>query len=213
MIARSRIARMGFALALAVAAQSQAQTAGPYRRGIDVMDYAFVIDLPDTGSVIRGDADITFRRTARIDTLVLDLREMRVTRVTLEDRPRRYTRDDSTIRISLPRGDTGTFRVGVTYTGKVSDGLIVQRDSARRWTYFADNWPNRARFWLPTVDHPSDKATVTFSVRGPTNRTVVANGALLQRQTTGTGRRARTMTRWRESKPIATYLMVIAAAP
>jgi aminopeptidase N len=200
-----------FALGAPVAAE--AQGAAPYRRGIDVLDYAFSIELPDTGTMIRGDAMVTFRRTARIDTLVLDLHQLRVTRVTLEDRARRFARTDSTIRVPLPRGDTGTFRVRVVYSGQVTDGLIARKDSAGRWTYFGDNWPNRARFWLPTVDHPSDKATVTWSVRAPVGRTVVANGSQIQRLTTGRGRSARTTTRWRESKPIATYLMVIAAAP
>jgi aminopeptidase N len=184
-----------------------------YRPGIDVLDYAFLIDLPDTGATIRGDAMITLRRTARVDTLVLDLRALRVTRVTVDGRVRRYTRDDSTIRISMPRGDSGTFRVGVQYAGRVTDGLIARRDSARRWTYFGDNWPNRARHWLPTVDHPSDKATVTWSVTGPRGRTVVANGTLVETRTTGTGRRARVTTRWREAKPIPPYLMVIGAGP
>jgi aminopeptidase N len=184
-----------------------------YRPGIDVLDYAFTIDLPDTGSVIRGDAMLTVRRTARVDTLVLDLLRLRVTRVTIDDRVRRFRRTDSTIMIPLPRGDTGHYRVRVAYSGRVTDGLIARRDSARRWTYFADNWPNRARHWIPTVDHPSDKATVTWTVRGPATRTVVANGSRLERRTSGTGRRARATTRWRESKPIATYLMVIAAAP
>lgn len=184
-----------------------------YRPGVDVLDYLFTIELPDTGATIRGDATLTVRRTARVDSLVLDLHDLRVTRVLLDGRTRRFVRDDSTIRILLPRGSTGTFRVAVQYSGRVTDGLIVRRDSARRWTYFGDNWPNRARHWLPTVDHPSDKATVSWVVRGPRGRTVVANGALQETTTSGTGRRARVTTRWRESKPIPTYLMVIAAAP
>jgi aminopeptidase N len=184
-----------------------------YRPGIDVLDYIFAIDLPDTGTTIRGDAMLTVRRRARADSLVLDLRQLKVTRVLLDGRTRRYVRDDSTIRIGLPRGDSGTYRVSVQYNGKVTDGLIARRDSAKRWTYFGDNWPNRARHWLPTVDHPSDKATVTWVVRGPRGRTVVANGALVETSTIGTGRRARVMTRWREAKPIPTYLMAIAAAP
>ena len=184
-----------------------------YRPGIDVLDYLFTLELPDTGATIRGDATVTVRRTARVDSLVLDLRDLRVTRVLLDGRTRRFVRDDSTIRILLPRGSDGTFRIGVQYNGRVTDGLIVRRDSARRWTYFGDNWPNRARHWLPTVDHPSDKATVTWVVRGPRGRTVVANGSLQETTTSGTGRRARVTTRWRSSRPIPTYLMVIAAAP
>ena len=204
----------------AVAPATQAQTPvldsaawHTYRPGIDVLDYLFTLELPDTGATIRGDATLTVRRTARADSLVLDLHDLRVTRVLLDGRARRFVRDDSTIRILLPRGSTGTFRVGVQYSGRVTDGLIVRRDSARRWTYFGDNWPNRARHWLPTVDHPSDKATVTWVVRGPRGRTVVANGSLQETTTSGTGRRARVTTRWRSTRPIPTYLMVIAAAP
>jgi len=200
-------------LALLAAASLQAQEPRPYRAGVDVLDYAITIDLPDTGSVIRGDVMLTVRRTARLDTLVLDLRGLRVTRVAVDDRTRRIRRTDSTIHIPLPRGDSGTFRVRVVYGGKVTDGLIVRRDSLRRWTYFGDNWPNRARFWIPSVDHPSDKATVTWTVRAARNRTVVANGRLQDTRTIGTGRARRTVTRYREAKPIATYLMVIAAAP
>jgi aminopeptidase N len=190
-----------------------AQDVHPYRPGIDVLDYAFVITLPDTGSHIRGDAMLTFRRTARVDTLVLDLRDLRVTRVLVDERVRRFRRTDSTIHIPLPRGDSGHFRVDVAYDGPVTDGLIVRRDSAGRWTYFGDNWPNRASYWLPTIDHPSDKATVTWSVNAPVSRTVVANGMRFQRSVSGTGARARATTRWREAMAIPTYLMVIAAAP
>ena len=201
------------AVLLGATARADAQETHPHRPGIDVLDYAFVITLPDTGAHIRGDAMLTFRRTAAVDSLVLDLRDLRVTRVMVDDRVRRFRRTDSTIHIPLPRGDTGTFRAHVAYDGRVTDGLIARRDSAGRWTYFGDNWPDRARFWLPTVDHPSDKATVTWSVNAPVSRTVVANGMRFQRGVAGTGARARATTRWREAMAIPTYLMVIAAAP
>ncbi|MEX2179951.1 MAG: M1 family metallopeptidase [Gemmatimonadaceae bacterium] len=190
-----------------------AQGASPYRPGIDVLDYLISITLPDTGASIRGDVMLTVRRTARVDTLVLDLRDLQVTRTTVDDRVRRFRRTDSTVHIPLPPGDSGTFRVQVLYGGRVTDGLIVRQDSLRRWTYFGDNWPNRARHWIPSVDHPSDKATVNWVVRGPRGRTVVANGTLIETRTTGTGRAARVVTRWQQAQPIPTYLMVIAAAP
>jgi aminopeptidase N len=200
-------------LVLAVSAVSGAQQVHPYRPGVDVLDYAITLDLPDTGAVIRGDVVLTVRRTAPLDTLVLDLRELRVTRVAVNDRERRARRTDSTIHVPLPPGDTGTFRVRVAYGGRVTDGLIVRRDSLRRWTYFGDNWPNRARYWIPSVDHPSDKATVSWTVRAPRGRTVVANGTLVDTRDIGTGRARRTQTRYRTSLPISTYLMVVAAAP
>jgi aminopeptidase N len=216
MVIGIRYSVLGFCVALMqliVPGRADGQGMHPYRPGIDVLSYAITLDLPDTGSVIRGDALLTVRRTARVDTLVLDLRALRVSRVMVNDRERRARRTDSTIHVPLPRGDSGTFRVRVAYSGRVTDGLIVRRDSLRRWTYFGDNWPNRARFWIPSVDHPSDKATVSWTVRAPASRTVVANGTLVDTKTTGTGRARRTTTRWREAKPIPTYLMVIGAAP
>ena len=207
-----RLAALGVWMTLAAPA-GLAQEQHPYRPGVDVLDYAISLGLPDTGATIQGDATLTVRRTAQLDTLVLDLRDLRVTRITVDDRARRFRRTDSTIHIPLPAGDTGTFRVRVVYGGRVTDGLIVRRDSLGRWTYFGDNWPNRARYWIPSVDHPSDKATVTWSVRGPRGRTVVANGSLVETRMTGTGRNSRVVTRWRQSQPISTYLLVIAAAP
>src|SRR5207245_6606077 len=92
----------------------------------------------------------------------------------------------------------------------LTDGLIVRTDSAGRWTYSGDNWPNRARHWIPSIDHPSDKATVTWRVRANDAMSVVANGKLISRKSIGGGR---SETVWREGSRIAPYLMVIAAAP
>lgn len=206
------------ALALAVGSagraggqQAQSSAASPYRRGIDVLDYQLSLDLPERGNVIRGHALLTVRRTAPVDTLVLDLLKLDVDSVTVDGRRVAVGRTQSEIRIPLPAGAVGsTFNVGVGYHGAVEDGLIVRTDSAGRWTGFGDNWPNRGRNWIPSVDHPSDKATVTWIVSAPSERTVVANGLLEGRTALPNGR---TRTRWRESHPVPVYVMVIAAAP
>jgi aminopeptidase N len=207
---------MKYCLSLVLAlSPALAQQPAVYRPGFDVLDYAISIDLPDSGNVIRGDAMITVRRTMRGDTLTLDLVALRVERVTVDRQATGFVRTESTLLVPLPRtvGDTATFVVDVTYGGAVTDGLVARRDSAGRWTYFGDNWPNRARLWIPSIDHPSDKATVSWSVRAPSTQTVVANGALVESRVLSTGAHGRTLTRWRESVPIAPYLMVIAAAP
>jgi aminopeptidase N len=211
----ARALRRTIALCLLVGAPSFAQRIRPYRPAFDVSDYALTIDLPDTGATIRANAVITVTRTARSDTLVLDLLDLDVSKVTVDGRTARFTRSPGTIAIPLPRksGATPRFVVSVDYGGAVVDGLIARSDSAGRWTYFGDNWPNRARHWIPSIDHPSDKATVTWRVRAPVGRTVVANGRLVsKRQVTEAGE-PRIEWVWRESRPIAVYLMVIAAAP
>jgi aminopeptidase N len=209
---RRRFALAAVALSAAALEPTQAQKSRPYRPAFDVADYAITLDLPDTGSTIQANATITVARTERADTLRLDLLDLDVTRVTVDGRAAAFARAADGIDVVLPqrRSTSATFVVGVDYGGAVKDGLIVRQDSAGRWTYFGDNWPNRARHWIPSIDHPSDKATVTWRVRAPASRTVVANGTLVSRKPMPDDR---VETVWRESKPIAPYLMVIAAAP
>lgn len=189
------------------------QSGGLSRPGIHVTDYAVSIDLPDSGSSINGDATLTVERTGTVDTLTLDFLKLSVSRVTINDRSAKFVRTDSTIDIPLPRGIGPSFKVRVVYAGSVTDGLIAHKDSAGRWTYFGDNWPNRARYWIPSIDRPSEKATIGWTVTAAAGQTIVANGALIESRTLPMAQRRRVLSRWRESKPITPYLMVIAAAP
>jgi aminopeptidase N len=187
-------------------------TAAPtYEPGIDVQDYAFTLELPDTGSFLRGDATVTLRRSTGVNTLRLDLVDaLVVRRVTVNDSMVPVMHANGRIEIPLSRpGDS--VRVRVVYDGVVSDGLVVRKDAAGRWTWYGDNWPNRTREWLPTVDHPSDKATVSWTILAPPARIVVANGSLVSRNPVTVRGAAMSATRWREARPIAPYLMVIAA--
>jgi aminopeptidase N len=186
-----------------------------YQPGIDVLDYELLLDLPDTGSVIEGRALLSVRRSASVDTLRLDLLRLRVDSVLVNEVAVRFRRDSARIHIPLhAAGDT--FRVAVRYGGAVTDGLIIGTDPRGRWVAFGDNWPDRARHWIPSVDHPSDKATVTWIVMAPANRRVVANGVQVEERTLGAvgpRRPPRKLTRWRLDRPIPVHLMVIAAAP
>ena len=186
-------------------------TGSSYRPGVDVLDYDVHLELPDSGLLLRGDVTVTARRAPSLATLRLDLIDSLTVR-SVEVDGWRVTATHAANVVDVPlagaRGDT--VQVRVVYDGPVHDGLVVRKDARGRWTWFGDNWPDRARQWLPTVDHPSDKATVSWTVRAPAGRTVVANGALLGAKAVGEGR---TETRWREGRPIPPSLMVIAAGP
>ena len=196
-------------------------------RPFHVSDYDLTLDLPESGKTIEGTAVLTVVRLARADTLVLDLNELRVSRVLVNGATAGFSRTAGQLRIATPGGNAGdTLKVTVAYGGAPKDGLIISTDSAGRWIAFGDNWPDRGRNWIPSIDHPSDKATVTWNVRAPSALRVVGNGQLLEesplplpRDPDGSAGRAmprampRTLTRWRESRPIPVYLMVIAAAP
>ena len=111
-------------------------TLHPYRPGIDVLHYDLSLTLPEGGNVIRGNAVLTVRRTAPVDTLVLDLLEPEVDRVDVGAGAAgagvRFGRDSATVRIPLPRGSGDTLTIAVRYHGAVTDGLVAQRGE-RHW--------------------------------------------------------------------------------
>jgi aminopeptidase N len=221
----------GAVLAAAVhAAAPYAFAQGPaavreYEPGIDARRYAFHVVIPDTGHSIAVTATLEFRRTQNVGGLRLDLESpMKVSSVKLNGREVDYSRDENSIGVALPRwnpqcalpaagdqGDACTDTVSVEAKGIPTDGLIISQDSAGNWQYFADHWPNRARNWLATIDHPSDKAAVEWRVHAPSALTVVANGVQLEKSPLP-NERARSVTVWRTARPIPTYLMVIGVA-
>ena len=196
------------------AQQSSATIGSTYEPGIDVVNYDVRLVLPDTGAFLRGDVTVTARRAPSAARLRLDLVDsMHVRDVEVNGVRARASHAGNSLEVPLPSGGGDTVRVRVVYDGTVSDGLIARKDEKGRWTWFGDNWPDRTRQWLPTVDHPSDKATVSWTVRAPERNVVVANGASLGTNHLSVGGRRLLETRWRETKPIPPYLMVIGAGP
>lgn len=200
------------------AAQSRPSKTGGSRPGIDVLHYDFRVDFSPRGidDTVRVTSTLTVARTARADSLVLDLRgAMRVDEVRVNGAVVAVTRDSASVRVPLPAGMRDTLRVSVRVHGRPTDGLIVRKDSSGTWTAFADHFPDRAREWLPTVDHPSDKATVEWTVRTPATHRVIANGELQEEtpEPATVGRPAMLVTRWRAVRPLYTAVMVIGVAP
>jgi aminopeptidase N len=198
----------------------------PYNTHIDVLHYTFQLDLRDESDTIRGVASIECSfKSKNVSAFQLDLvgaksltnatkrgaTGMLVLSVQENTRPVRFTQDSMHIFVSptqpVTSGEQRTYTI--TYQGVPADGLIISKNTFGQRTFFGDNWPNRARHWLPTVDHPSDKATCEFIVTAPNRYQVVSNGLLVEQTDVDSLRRR---THWRESTPIATKLMVIGVA-
>lgn len=195
------------------APRTDARGGGSAQPGIDVLHYDVALELPDTGAFLRGDVTVHLRRAGGVSRLRLDLVDgLRVRAVSVDGRAVAAVHRGDVLDVPLAESGDSTA-VRVTYDGVVRDGLVVRRDPRGRWTWFGDNWPDRARQWLPTVDHPSDKATVDWAVRAPTGRTVVANGELVGIRRLAGRDAGRSETRWRETRPVPTYVMVVAAGP
>lgn len=207
--------RRGVLLALAFAF---ATSLSGQRPGIDVFIYHFELQLPDTGLALRGTATVVYRETKGAgDTLVLDLVGMTVDSVVnpavAQGQTNHFVYDGKTLRIPIapaPASGALTGRVTIAYHGSPGDGLLAGSDGRGHSGLFADNWPERARYWIPTIDTPGDKSAVDFVVTAPSAWRVVANGQLLDTTTIDPGH---TRWTWRERRPIPTYTMVVAAGP
>lgn len=192
------------ALVLCVAFEAAAQNPS-----VDVLHYRVDIALVSSDS-IEATTELTVRPvTAKLDVLELDFSGLTVDGVTVEGKAAKFSRAGDKLTIKAQRGTADPFHVAVRYHGAPKDGLLLRANKHGDPSVFADNWPNRARHWIPSVDHPSDKATVEFLVTAPSALEVIANGTLVATKTLDGGR---TRTYWSEPTPIPVHCMVIGAA-
>ncbi|MEZ4425646.1 MAG: M1 family aminopeptidase [Gemmatimonadota bacterium] len=218
--------RRGCSLVAALAAvaavpQPTAAVHDPYprREGIDVEAYRFELTLSDTVDAFTGRATVTVRFTQDgVAALPLDLtgvqadgRGMTVTAVTAEGRPLTFTHVDDVldIRLAEPSVAGSRAQIVIDYHGTPTTGLHIGPNKHGERTWFSDNWPNRARAWLPTIDHVSDKAANELVVVAPAHYQVVSNGLLVEETDRADGTR---LTHWRNTVPIAPWLYVLGVA-
>jgi len=190
----------------------------PRQPGVDALHYVFRLTLGDDSNEIRGEATVNLRFVAdNVREVFLDLastsdgKGMTVSTVTRDGLPMSFTHRNNRLHIpfpsSLPVG--GEVSVIVQYRGIPVDGLRLIANMHGERTAFSENWPNRARQWLPMIDHPYDKATGEFIVTAPAHYQVVANGLLVEEVDLPTGWRR---THYRQSAPIASWLYALGMA-
>jgi aminopeptidase N len=210
------------ALTVAITTASMAPAADTYPRqlGVDALHYVFRLTvLVDASTEIQGNATAIFRLTRDgVREIAMDLaspttggRGMTVAEVQRDGTPVAFShRDDRLVLPVSADARTGreiTFRI--TYKGIPASGLRIIDNIHGERTAFSENWSNRARQWLPMIDHPYDKATGEFIVTTDARYQVVANGALMEQLDQPDGRRR---THWRESVPISSWLYAIGIA-
>jgi aminopeptidase N len=191
----------------------------PKNHNLDVINYAFELILSDDTDAIQGVATIEMRfltsdsRQLRFDLINegSDNTGMTVSGVWFEGRSLSFTHENDELLILLPTapaaGTTNLYRIA--YSGTPATGLIIGPNKHGDRTFFSDNWPNRARNWLPTVDHPYDKATSEMIVTAPSHYQVVSNGLLVESTDLEDGMR---LSHWKQSVPIASWLYVLGVA-
>ncbi|HEX2898499.1 MAG TPA: M1 family aminopeptidase [Bacteroidia bacterium] len=185
---------------------------------IDVLRYDFEITLSDSTDAIQGKALVELKLLAPAKSVHLDLvgtgqsaKGMKVFGVKWADQALVYTHIGEDLEIQFPRDQAAAteLKLEISYGGIPADGLIISDSKEDGRSFFGDNWPNRAHHWLPTVDHPTDKAPVGFTVFAPAHYQIVANGKLVEQKVFPDGHQ---VSRWNNEAPLPTKVMVIGAA-
>ncbi|MFT5142893.1 MAG: aminopeptidase N [Rhodothermales bacterium] len=212
-----------FALALIVApvrAQHTYSDSYPKNPGIDVQNYVFEVTLSDESDTIQGRTTVDARfleesRSLRLDLIerseALEGKGMTVESVWLGEDELSWQHEDDAVLIDLGRVvEAGErIQVEVAYSGVPAAGLRIGENKHGDRTFFSDNWSSRVRNWLPTVDHPSDKASTEFIVTAPAHYQVVSNGLRIEETDLEGDFR---LTHWKSSVPIATWLYFLGVA-
>jgi len=176
--------------------------------GYDVKNYAVKLDYEPQNEQLAGDVTISARATQDLSSFNLDLRGFKVSTLTVNGAAAPFSRKDQELTITPAGGlrRSRDFTVRVVYAGHVNyvldpdkskDGWIPTDDGA-----FVVNEPQGAPTWIPVNDTPRDFATWDFTITVPTGRTALANGTLVSKRDNG----STTTWRWRESKPMVSYL-------
>ena len=193
----------------------------PKNPGIDILNYRFELILSDDEDIIRGSATLYILfKVKRLKTIRLDLinkddtsegKGMEVSKVTLNGRTQKYVHRENVLTIVLdqPSRVNQEVSLAIDYYGVPASGLKIAPNKYGDRTFFSDNWPNRARHWLPTVDHPYEKATSEMIVIAPNHYQVISNGLLVEESNLKDGLKR---THWKQAVPISCWLYVLGVA-
>ena len=181
----------------------------------DVLHYRYELELRDTDDSIRGVAKIRMRFSEPVDAFRLDLmgssngKGMKSS--VAGNAVHRAVADDTSILVTMkgPAVVDSVYEFRVSYSGVPADGLIIASNKFGDRTFFADNWPNRARHWIPCMDRPDDKASFEFIVTAPSHYRVISNGKKIAEENLDNGF---TRTHWKEEMRLPTKVMVIGVA-
>jgi len=151
---------------------------------------------------------ITVQAIKNVSVIDLDFGELTVDAVTVDGVATPFSRSPGLLKIKLTKPLAPETRaiVLVSYHGAPKDGLVLSKDKSGNPSAIGDNWPDRVHHWIPCFDHPSAKATVSFTVTAPARDLVVANGKLSRVENSSA---SRTWT-YTETESIPPYCIIVA---
>lgn len=196
------------------------------QRPVDILHYQFSLEINDAHDTIYGKAVILLSPLKPGNSVQVDFAGNRSNKKSMQviscflqspspaqnmDKSNAFIHQNDKITVEawqhFVAGDT--LELIILYKGVPSDGLIISKNMFGKRTLFADNWPNRAHYWIPCVDEPGDKAPVEFLVTAPAHYQVISNGIQVEETNLPANKKR---THWREDVPLPTKVMVIGVA-
>ncbi len=178
----------------------------------DVQSYIFDLKLNDKNNHIEGKAKVTINFQNEVNEFALDLIAksenygMQVVSVFEDSIKVNYTYENNKIKIIPTPEEEKNRTYTIQYEGIPERGLVIDTTKFGERSFFGDNWPNLARHWLPSVDHPSDKASIEFRITAPEHYDVVATGEKIEESNLDNGTK---LTIYREPAPVAMKVVTI----
>jgi len=187
----------------------------------DVKHYRIALTLEEETQSFDGETAITFSSTIDgLSTLTLDAVSFKVGHV-IDDHGKNidFTQDEGALAISLDqaldKNASATLTIGYAASGIGTDkdvGLDFRPETETNPQLVNSlNWPNGARYWFPSFDHPSDWAPHETIITPAISNRVAANGMLVS-DSADTDSGLRTV-HWRQIREQPTYLYSFAAGP
>jgi aminopeptidase N len=207
-----------FILCLVIQTISKGADNYPRNEAIDILHYQFKLDLNDSTNNIAGVTSVEILFKKSIADFELDLANvnaqgqgMTVKEVLADGQSLKFTHQNDRLKIYLtvPSQSNQNKKIVIRYSGIPQGGLIIGKNKFGDRTFFGDNWPNRAHQWLPTMDHPYDKASCEFIVTAPDHYTVIATGEKIEESSIG---KSNKLTHWKTPIPLPTKVMTMGVA-
>jgi len=209
---------------------------------LDVLHYEINLKINDHEKTFYGKTSIDFKvLKSKVDTVRFDTETFRVTRVEHDTSSLSFVQIDGSVMITpdnpIYRDEKRKYTIHYQSDGKIADPAEYNMGGVRVlglgfFDQSEDNpalvqthsFPEGARHWFPSNDHPADKATSSIITTVRSDWKVLSNGVLNDKITNwkrlANGMRIRaegsgdsTTYRWDLDLPNSTYLYVMVAGP
>ncbi len=187
-------------------------------RGFDALHYRIALRIPGDTARFSGAVDLILLAQRPLARVVLDAADMTILSAQANGEPAVFRHTGPRLVIELPEpipaGRSATVHVEYKVENPLAGAhfsLPQDLGTTHVPQVFTQGEDERARFWLPCVDSPHERATHEISLTVPLSWETIAAGAQTGRVTDPVASTA-TVT-WKLDRPMPAYLFTFAAGP